>query len=85
MTKAEQVMQKIAAFNWGHLGKEYLLPSLAIGPIAGAAVTAATSDNKEQFKKNVGKGIGVGIAADALTGLGMGLWNQRKNLMKAAL
>lgn len=85
MTKAEQVMYKLAAFDWSHIGKEYLLPSLAIGPLAGAAVTAATSDSKEQFKKNIGKGIGAGIAADAITGLGMGLWNQRKNIMKAAL
>jgi hypothetical protein len=85
MTKAEQVMNKIAGINWGQIGKEYLLPSLAIGPVAGAAVTAATSENKEQFKKNIGKGMSAGIAADALTGLGMGLWNQRKNIMKAAL
>jgi hypothetical protein len=78
-------LRKNASINWGQMGKDYLLPSLVIGPVAGAAVTAATSDNKEQFKKNIGKGMGAGIVADVLTGVGMGLWKQRQNIMKATL
>jgi Protein of unknown function (DUF5661) len=75
-------MKKKAAIDWKHINKEYLMPSLLVGPIVGAGVTAASSNTKEDFKKNLTKGMGIGIAVDALTGLGMGLYNQRKNIWK---
>jgi hypothetical protein len=74
------LLEKSSGVNWGEIGKKYLLPSLAIGPVMGAAVTAATSKDSNEFKQNVGKGMLTGVAADALTGIGMGLWNQRKAL-----
>jgi hypothetical protein len=73
-------MPKASALDWKHMSKEYILPSLVAGPIIGAGVTALTSANKEDFNKNLTKGIGAGIAIDLATGLSMGLWNQRKSL-----
>jgi hypothetical protein len=76
------IATKLAGLNWGKIGKDYLLPSLAIGPVMGAAITAATSRDSDEFKKHVGKGITTGIVADAAMGLGMGLWNQKNELTK---
>jgi hypothetical protein len=73
-------LKKKAGLDLKHMTKEYLLPSLVAGPLIGAGVTAATSKNKQDFKKNISKGIGVGIGADIATGAAMGLWNQRKNI-----
>ena len=71
---------KKAGLNWGHMAKEYVVPSLVAGPIIGAGITAATSKNKEEFKHDVKKGMGMGIAGDLATGGAMALWNQRKNI-----
>ena len=76
MTKAETIINKLAALDLGTMVKKYVVPSAIIGPAIGAGITAAISENKEQFKKNVGKGMGVGFAADVLTGVGMGMWNK---------
>ena len=75
MTKAETILNKIAGLDWGTMAKKYIIPSAVIGPAFGAGITAATSDSPEQFKKNVKKGMGIGLAADLLTGVGTGLWN----------
>lgn len=71
---------KKAGLNWGHMAKEYVVPSLIAGPIIGAGITAATSKNKQEFKHDVKKGMGMGIAGDLATGGAMALWNQRKNI-----
>jgi hypothetical protein len=73
---------RYAALDLKKINKEYILPSLVIGPVMGAGITAATSTNKEEFKKNVSKGITAGVVGDIATGAGVGLWNQRKNLTK---
>ena len=64
------------------MAKEYVLPSLVIGPAMGAAVTAATTHSKKEFKDEIGKGIVAGTIGDVATGAAMGLWNQRKNIGK---
>lgn len=76
-------MLKKAALDLGHIGKEFILPSLVAGPIIGAGVTAATAKNKKEFKEHVGKGIKTGIIADAATGAALGLWGQRKTIMQS--
>ena len=77
---AASILTKIGVVDWKAIGKDYVLPSLVIGPAMGAAITAATSKDSNDFKEHVGKGIATGIAADAATGIGIGLWAQRKKL-----
>jgi hypothetical protein len=62
--------------------KDYVVPGLLIAPIAGTAITAAVSKDSTDFKKNIGKGLLTGAAADVLTSVGMGLYAQRKTLLK---
>jgi superfamily II DNA or RNA helicase len=84
MTKAESILQKLSGVNWGQMGKEFVVPSLVAGPIIGAGVTAATSKSKDDFNKNIKKGIVAGVVGDVATGAALGLWNQRKTLLKKA-
>ena len=80
LSKTGNLFKKMAAVDWGKIGKDYVLPSLIIGPAMGAAVTAATSDSADEFKKNIGKGVVAGVVGDAATGVGIGLWHQRQAL-----
>ena len=84
MTKSEYILTKLAGIaniDWKHIGKEFMGPSLVAGPLIGLGVTAAMSGDKDEFKHNAVKGIAAGLVGDALTGVSMGLWNQRKAIM----
>jgi hypothetical protein len=75
-------LRKQGALALSPLMKDYVVPGLLIAPIAGTAITAAVSKDSTDFKKNIGKGLLTGAAADVLTSVGMGLYAQRKTLLK---
>jgi len=68
--------------DWKAIGKKYVLPSILIGTGVGAITTAATSDSKKDFKRHAIKGITTGILADAVTGLGLAVWNKELKKVK---
>jgi len=80
----EEFMSVIKKANLSDTLTNYIVPSVVAGTAMGVGITAATSKNKKDFKANVQKGIGAGIAGDVATGFALAAWNKRKSLSKLA-
>jgi DNA polymerase Ligase (LigD)/DNA ligase OB-like domain/ATP dependent DNA ligase domain len=85
MDKAEVIMQKLSGLDYGAIWHDYAKPSLLTGAPIGAAVSFLTDkkDTPDKYKTSIPKAMAIGAAADLATGIGMGIWKQKKDFFKS--